>query len=68
MKVQCPSCDIEYTIKSQDAEDDGIEALYCPCCGFETKGDLDLSNDATQLGFYDEDDDDWDNWHPDDRF
>ena len=50
-RVVCPDCDIEYEVKSKEAEEEGIIPEFCPFCGFETKEDLNFS-DAT----YEEDD------------
>jgi hypothetical protein len=64
--VVCQDCDIEYMVKSKEAEEDGIIATFCPFCGFETTDELDF--DDPVLITSDDDEDDWDNWHPDDRF
>jgi uncharacterized Zn finger protein (UPF0148 family) len=65
--VVCPDCDIEYQVKSSEAEEEGIIPSFCPFCGFETTDELDFEEDD-YTNARDEDDDDWDNWHPDDRF
>ena len=65
--VVCPDCDIEYQVKSSEAEEDGIIPTFCPFCGFETTDELDFE-DPDYTDARDEDNDDWDNWHPDDRF
>ena len=63
--VVCPDCDIEYQVKSREAEEDGVFPTFCPFCGYETTDELDFEeedySDVTEG-------DDWDDWHPDDRF
>lgn len=44
-KAVCQDCDIEYEVKSAEAEEDGIIASFCPFCGFETTDELDFNND-----------------------
>lgn len=66
MKMTCPSCDIEYSLTSNEAKEEGIEPLHCPFCGFETAQELNLSE--PDYSDAEDEDDDWDNWHPDDRF
>ena len=50
-RVVCPSCDIEYEVKSREAEEEGTIPHFCPFCGFETTEDLDFTGDT-----YEEDD------------
>jgi len=68
MKISCPSCDIEYSVKSVDAEDEGIEEKYCPFCGFESTRELNFEEDQADL--FDTKKEDWDDdeWHPSDMF
>jgi hypothetical protein len=63
--VVCQDCDIEYAVKSKEAEEDGIIPAFCPFCGFETTDELDFGKPNLKTL---DDEDDWDNWHPDDRF
>jgi hypothetical protein len=58
-RVVCPDCDIEYEIKSKEAEEEGIIPEFCPFCGFETTEDLDFSDDTY------EEDDELDLWDED---
>ena len=62
--VVCQDCDIEYAVKSKEAEEDGIIAAFCPFCGFETTDELDFDDPVLMTS----EEDDWDNWHPDDQF
>ena len=63
----CPDCDIEYEVKSQEAKDDGIIPVFCPFCGFETTDELDFE-EPNYSGAKDENEDDWDQWHPNEDF
>jgi len=56
-KVICADCDIEYEVRSKEAEEDDILPTFCPFCGFETKDDLDFNDDD-----YPDDDYDWDEY------
>lgn len=58
-RVVCPDCDIEYQIKSREAEEEGIIPHFCPFCGFETAEDLDFTTDKY------EQDDEFDIWDQD---
>ena len=54
-KAVCQDCDIEYEVKSTEAEEDGIITSFCPFCGFETTDELDFSDDNYE-SWSDEDD------------
>jgi hypothetical protein len=64
--VVCQDCDIEYAVKSKEAEEDGIIPAFCPFCGFETTDELDFE-EPNYSGAKD-DEDDWDQWHPSEGF
>ena len=67
-RAVCPDCDIEYQVKSDEAEDEGIIPAFCPFCGFETTDELDFDEPNYSEVEDDEDDDDWDKWHPNEGF
>ena len=66
-KVLCQDCSIEYEVKSDEAEEDGILPTFCPFCGFETTDELDFEEEDYSDIVEEDDLDEWDNWHPDDR-
>lgn len=67
MKINCPSCEIQYNVISPEAKDEGVEPQYCPFCGFETAEELDF-DEPKYDDVIDEDEDDWDDWHPNESF
>jgi len=43
-KVICTDCEIEYEVKSKEAEEEGVLPTFCPFCGYETRDDLDFND------------------------
>jgi hypothetical protein len=44
MTKTCDSCGIRYMIMSEQAEDEGIDILYCPYCGELEKEEMDIES------------------------
>ena len=43
MKHTCSSCNVLYRVISDEADDDDLEAIYCPFCGEEQIEELDFN-------------------------
>lgn len=50
MTSTCEACGIKYMVMSEQAEDEGIELLYCPFCGEAPPTEMDVDS----LDFEDE--------------
>ena len=55
-KITCSSCETKYTV-SWDIDEQDLEPMTCPFCGFE------VENEEDEVEWVNKDEDEEDNWN-----